>query len=117
MLFFNIDRNSAIVNRLQKIWHITLPGITSVIMILLILRIGSLLEVGFESVILLYTPQTYETADVISTFVYRRGIAAETGLPDYSFATAVGLFKSVISLGLVVIANQLSKAYTESSLF
>ena len=103
----------------KQLWHITLPGIKNVIIIMLILRMGRMLEVGYESIILMYNPLVYETADVISTFVYRRGISGEGlgGLPDFSFATAVGLYKSLISLVLVITANKLSRKYGETSLF
>jgi putative aldouronate transport system permease protein len=105
--------------RWKQMLHISLPGIKNVIIILFILRIGRILDVGFESVILLYNPSIYETADVISTFVYRRGISGSGsgGIPDFSFATAVGMFKSVISFLLVLISNKLSKMYSEKSLF
>lgn len=99
--------------RFQKIWHITLPGIKSTIVTMLILRMGSMLTVGADSVLLLYQPVTYETADVISTFVYRYGV--EQG--GYSYATAVGLFNGLISLILVVAANKISAKVSESSLW
>ena len=81
--------------------------------ILLILQLGSVLSVGYESIILMYNPTIYETADVISTYVYRRGLQDA----DYSFATAVGLFQSVIGLILVVISNKLSAKFTEISIW
>lgn len=99
--------------RLRKILHITIPGILGTIVTMLIMRMGSLLTVGSEAILLLYQPITYETADVISTFVYRSGI--EEG--NYSFSTAVGLFNSLISLVLVVSANKISKKLTEVSLW
>lgn len=99
--------------RWSQLWHITLPGISSTIVILLLMRLGSLLEVGYESIILLYNPSIYSTADVISTYVYRRGILNG----DYSFASAVGFFQSVIGLVLVITANKLAKKYTETSLW
>lgn len=88
--------------------HITLPGIMPTIVILLLLRIGHLLEVGYELIILIYNPSIYSTADVISSYVYRRGILEA----DYSYSTAVGLFQSVIGLLLVVAANRLAKKWT-----
>ena len=99
--------------RFQKIWHITIPGIKATIATMLILRMGSMLTVGADAVLLLYQPVTYETADVISTFVYRYGV--EQG--GYSYATAVGLFNGLISLILVVTANKISKKVSESSLW
>jgi putative aldouronate transport system permease protein len=99
--------------RLQQIWHITLPGILPTIMILLILRIGGILSVGYEKILLLYTPTTYEVADVISTYSYRRGIIDA----DYSYSTAVGLFNSVVNIVFLVATNKLSKKFTEVGLF
>lgn len=99
--------------RFQKLWHITIPGILPTIMILLILRIGQMLDVGFEKVMLLYNETIYEKADVISTYVYRRGIKDM----EYSYSTAVGLFNSVFNFLLLVFANQLSRKLTDSSLW
>lgn len=100
-------------SRLRKIWHITLPGIAPTITILLILRIGSMMSVGFEKIILLYTPLTYETADVISTYVYRRGLIDG----KYSFAAAVGLMNSVVNLILLLSADRFSKKIGQRGLF
>ena len=97
----------------KQLVHITLPGIASTIIVLLILRIGSIMNVGFEKIILLYNPLTYETADVISSYVYRRGLLNA----DYSYSTAIGLFNSVINFLFLVAANWLSKKFTESSLW
>jgi putative aldouronate transport system permease protein len=74
---------------------------------------GSLMNVGFEKVMLLYNPRIYDTADVISTFVYRQGILSA----QYSFSSAVGLFNSAINCFLVVFANQFSKRFTSNSLW
>ncbi len=90
--------------QLQKIRHITLPSIVPTIVILLILNLGNMLNVGFEKIILLYNPATYETADVISTYVYRRGLQEN----NFGFGTAVGLFNSVINLVLIVVFNRLA---------
>ena len=100
-------------NRAQRIWHITIPGIMGTIMIMLILRIGQMLSVGYEKTILMYNPQIYETADIISSFVYRKGLQES----DYGYSTAVSLFNSVINFALLVISNGLSRKFTESSLF
>lgn len=99
--------------KLKQIIHVTIPGIAPTIIIMLILRLGNLLRAGYESIILLYQPATYETADVISTYVYR------TGLVDgsYGLATAVGFFDSVVALVLTVIANSVSKKVSETSLW
>lgn len=99
--------------RLRQMWHVTLPGIIPTIIIMLILRCGAIMNVNFEKVLLLYSPSTYATADVISTYVYRAGIIKQ----KIGYSTAVGLFNSVVSLLLVVGANALSNRYTESSLF
>lgn len=100
-------------NRWHQTWHITLPGIAPTIIILLLLKIGHMLEIGYELIVLLYNPNTYLTADVIGTYVYRRGILDA----NYSFASAVGLFQSVMGLILIVIANKLAKKYSETSLW
>ena len=90
--------------RLRQTIHITLPGIVGTIIMLLILRIGSIMSVGHEKIILLYNEMVYETADVISSYVYRRGLIQG----DWSFGAAVGLFNSVINFALVIAANTLS---------
>lgn len=100
-------------NKLKQIIHVTLPGILPTIVVMFIMKIGNLLNVGYESIILLYQPATYETADVISTYVYRSGLTDGR----YDFATAVGLFNSIVALVLVVSANKLSRKLTESSLW
>jgi putative aldouronate transport system permease protein len=100
--------------RFRKMFHITLPGILPTITILLILRIGQVMNVGFEKIILLYNSSIYETADVISSFVYRRGLGESF---QFSFTSAVGLFSSVINFILIVSANQLSKKIGETSLW
>ena len=99
--------------RLRQTWHVTLPSILPTVVILLILRIGSLMNVGFEKIILIYNPTTYDVADVISSFVYRKGIIEA----NYPYSTAVGLFNSVVNFTLLVIANRLSKKLTSSSLW
>lgn len=100
-------------NRFQKIIHITLPSLLPTIVILLILRIGTVLNVGFEKIILLYNPGIYSTADVISTFVFRRGLVEL----NWGFSAAVGLFNSVVCFILVVGANYLSRKTNENSLW
>lgn len=99
-------------SRLKQIWHITLPGIRPTIILLLILSIGNILNAGFEQQLLIGTPQTREYWDVIDTYAYRYGIQ----LGRYSYATAVGLFKSTIGLGLVFFANWLSKKKFDTSI-
>ena len=101
-------------NRWEQTWHITLPGIAPTIIVMLIMRIGSLLGVGYEKIILLYSPSTRETAEVISSYVYQRGSGESMQL---SYSTAVGLFQSVVNIILLVCANTLSKKFTDSGLF
>jgi len=100
-------------NRWKQTWHITIPGISSTIIMMLILKIGSMMSVGYEKTILLYNPQIYETADIISSYVYRKGLQEF----NYGYSTAVNLFNSVINFILLLIANKISKKYSESSLF
>lgn len=100
-------------NKWQQVWSITVPGITPTIMIQLILQIGSLMSVGYEKTLLIYNPTNYEVSDIISTYNYRMGLE----LGDWSYATAIGLFNSVVNCILLVIPNKLSKKYTESSLW
>lgn len=99
--------------RWKQTVHITIPGIMPTIVILFILNVGSMLAVGSEKIILLYNPLTYETADVISTYVYRKGILGA----DFGYSAAVGLFNSVISFILLVLANTVSKRVSEHKLW
>lgn len=99
--------------RWKQMLHVTIPGIMPTIVILLILQIGGMMNVGFEKIILLYNSQTYETADVISSFVYRRGILEA----NYSYSTAVGLFNSAVNFLLLIIANRISRRVNETSLW
>ena len=99
--------------RIQRIIHINLPSILPTIMITLILQIGKLLSVGYEKVYLLQTNLNIEASEVISTYVYKRGIINT----NYSFSTAVGLFNNIINVILLILANQISKKMTKSSLF
>ncbi len=92
-------------NKWQQTWYITLPSILGTIVILFVLRLGHVLDVGFEQIFVLYHPLVYDVADVIETYVYRVGITQG----QFSFSTAVGLFKSVIGLILVVLANRTVK--------
>jgi putative aldouronate transport system permease protein len=100
-------------SRLKQIFYITIPGILPTITIMFILRMGNMLNVGFEKIILLYNPVTYDTADVISSFVYRKGLL-EFG---WSYSSAVGLFNSVVNLLLLVTANYISRKVNKSSLW
>ena len=97
----------------KQVIHITLPGIASTIMIILIMRMGQVLSVGYEKIILLYTPMTYDVADVISSYTYRMGIQNSR----FGYSAAVGMFQSVINITILFAANTLSKKYTETALF
>jgi putative aldouronate transport system permease protein len=100
-------------SRWKNIWYITLPSIMPTIVILLILRLGQVMSVGFEKIILMYNPGTYSVADIISTYTYRRGILEA----DYSFGAAVGLFNAVIDLVLLLTVNRISKRLADISLW
>lgn len=107
---------SAVVDgasRWQMMWKITLPSILPTIIIMLIIRIGNLLEVSFELIILLYQPSTYETGDVINTLIYRQGLQGA----QYDMAAAAGLFNAVVAFVLVMTANTISKRYSRTSLW
>lgn len=99
--------------RFRQTIHVTLPGISSTIVILLIMRIGNLMNLGWDRIYLLYNPLIYETSDVISTMVYRRGLLEF----DYSFGTAAGLFNSCINVVLLIAANYVSRKVSDSSLW
>lgn len=99
--------------RFGKIWHVTLPGIIPTIVILLIMRVGRIMTVGWEKIVLMYNPAIYDQADVISSFVYRNGI--EKG--NYSYSAAVGLFNSIINTVLLISVNKVSRKLNETSLW
>ncbi|MFC8192951.1 ABC transporter permease [Cellulomonas sp. NPDC057328] len=100
-------------NRWQQTWHVTLPGIRPTMITLLILNVGTFLNVGFEKVLLLYNPLTYETADVISTYLYRVGLVSN----NLSYAAAIGLFQAVIGLIMILSANLISRRAVGASLW
>ncbi|MGN0906778.1 MAG: ABC transporter permease [Bullifex sp.] len=97
----------------KRIVNVTIPGILPTVVTMFVLQVGKMVKVGYEAILLLYKPTTYETADVIATYVYRVGI----GNRNYGLATAAGLFEAVIALVLVVAANKVSKKLTESTLW
>lgn len=99
--------------RWKQFLNVTLPGIAPTIIILLIMNMGKMMQEGAQKVILLYNPNVYETADIISSFVYRRGLVES----NYSFGSAVGLFNSVINMTLLIIANSVSRKVNETSLW
>lgn len=100
-------------NKFKQMLNVTLPGIAPTIIIMFILKVGTLLSVGYEKIILLYNPLIYETSDVISSYVYRIGIQNQS----WSYSTAVGLFNSVINFIIVIAANKLSAKFSETSLW
>ncbi|PIH58985.1 sugar ABC transporter permease [Paenibacillus sp. LK1] len=100
-------------NRWKQTLHITIPGILPTIVTLLILNMGNFLAVGFEKILLLYNPLIYETSDVISTYLYRVGLQSS----NFSYATAIGLFESIIGLILVFSVNAISRRLTQRSLW
>lgn len=99
--------------RWKQTLYITLPSLIPTIVILFILRIGQIMNVGYEKIILMYGPATYETADVISSYVYRVGLASA----DYSYSTAINLFNSVINFMVLFAANHISKRVSDTSLW
>ena len=100
-------------NRWKQTLNVTIPGIMPTVVIMLIMRIGSLMNANQEKILLLYNPLIYETSDVIGTFVYRKGLLEA----DYGYSTAVGLFNSAVNVVLLFIANGVSRKYSETSLF
>ena len=100
-------------NRFQRVIHITIPSITPTIRVLLIMALGNLMRVGFNKAFLMQSPVTYETSDIIATYVYRRGLISL----DFSYTTAVGLFNSAIAFIIVLSANTISKKVSHEGLF
>lgn len=99
--------------KLRQIISVSLPGIMPTIITMFLMQVGNILNVGYEKIILMYNPATYETADVISTFVYRKGLLEY----NWSFSAAVGLFNSVISFCVLIIANKITKCVVGTSLW
>jgi putative aldouronate transport system permease protein len=99
--------------RLGRIIHISLPSLIPIITVQFIMRIGNILSVGFEKIILLYNPLTYSTADVISTYIYRFGLEQA----NYSFGTAVGIFNSIVNIAVLIGVNSLFRRFSEESLW
>lgn len=99
--------------KLGRIIHVTIPGIMPTVVIMLILQIGSMMDVGWEKAFLLQSPLTYKTSDIISTYVYRKGFEDM----NFSFSTAVGLFNSIINIFLLTTANRISKKVSSNSLW
>ncbi len=103
-------------NRWRRMWHVTLPSIAPMIIVMLILNIGQILAVDMDRILLMYRPATYETADVIQTYVYRLAFSPE-GFPNYSYGAAVGLVQGVLALVLIVLANRAAKKFSDSRVF
>lgn len=100
-------------SRWRRIWHITLPSISNIVVIMLIFSVGGLLNAGFEQIFLLYSPSVYNVADIIDTFVYREGLISN----NYSYATAVGLFKSLVSMVLLLLTNFIAKQLDQEGIW
>lgn len=100
--------------RLQQIWYVTLPSIMPTIMVMLILSVGRLLSVGYDKVLLMYTPSNSSVSDILDTMVYRIGLSSN---PNYSYATAMGLFSGVIGVILVSTSNFISRKATGESIY
>ena len=100
-------------SKLRRVWHIDLPGIIPTITILLILNVGSLMNIGYEKVLLLQNDLNMSASDIIATYVYRQGLENA----QYSFSAAVGLFNSVVNTILLVTVNFITKKLGETSLF
>jgi len=100
-------------SRIKCIFSITIPSIIPTIAVLFTLRVGSILSVGFEKILLMYSPAIYDVADVISTYVYRQGMLEQ----DFGYASAIGLFNSVVALAFIVGGNWISRKVFEESLW
>lgn len=99
--------------RFRRIWNVTLPGISTIIVMLAVLSIGNILNAGFEQILVLYNPAVYQTGDILDTFIYRQGLLDA----QYSLSTAIGFFKSIIALTLTLLANFLATKYTDYRIF
>ena len=99
--------------RLQKVWYVTLPGIKATIVLMATLALGNVLNAGFEQIFTMYSPIVYQTADIIDTYVYRMGLVKL----QFSFGTAVGLLKSVVSFVLIVLSYKLADRFAGYRIF
>ncbi len=102
-------------SKLQRVFHIDIPGIMPIAIILLILNTGQMLNIGFEKVLLLQNPLNVRTSEIIDTYVYKTGLVSQAG--NFSYATAIGLFKSIVSLILLISVNKLAKKTNQASLW
>lgn len=101
-------------NRFQRVLHVDLPAIMPMVSVMLIMSIGGLMGVGYEKALLMQTDANLGVSELISTYVYKQGL---TGVPNQGYATAIGLFNSVINIILLFIANTTSKKFSENTLF
>jgi putative aldouronate transport system permease protein len=102
-------------NKIKRMWYVDIPSILPTAIILLIMNTGQILNVGFEKVLLLQTPLNVRTSEIIATYVYKVGLTAD--FPNYSFATAIGLFQSLVGLMLLMLVNKVSQKFSETSLW
>lgn len=111
----NLHEAAAIdgAGRFRRIWNVTLPALIPIITVQLIMQLGRIMSEGYEKVILLYNPSIYETADIISSYVYRYGLEGM----NYSVGTAIGLFNSIINIIILILANQTARKISEESLW
>lgn len=100
-------------NKFRQMWHITLPGISEIVVLMFILRLGDIMNAGFDQIFLLYSVMVYNVGDIIDTYVYRMGLVNS----EYGFSTAVGLFKSVIALILIIAANAVAKKFGKQGIW
>lgn len=100
-------------NKWKQIWHVTMPGLLPTIVLMFILKVGYILDTGFEQVLVFYNPAVYDVADIIQTYVYRLGM----GQMDFPLSTALGLFNSVVAFVLIVLANMISKKLIHRSIW
>ncbi len=99
--------------RLKQVWHVTLPGISVTVVMLAVLAVGGILNAGFDQILVMYNPAVYETGDILDTFIYRQGLIDA----QFSLSTAIGLFKSVIGLALMLLANVLASKFANYQIF
>ena len=102
-------------SQLRRMWHIDVPAILPIAVVLLILNVGNIMSIGFEKVLLMQNPLNLTTSQVIDTYVYEVGL--NSPIPQYSYATAIGLFRSIVGLVLLIAVNSLAKRITKAGLF
>ena len=99
--------------RFKRVWHVTLPGMKGIILMQAVLALGGILNAGFEQILVMYNPAVYETGDILDTFIYRQGLLDA----QFSLSTAIGLFKSVIGLVLMLVTNYLAVRFSDYRIF